>query len=286
LPVNIHPQAIVSPQAKLSRTVSVGPFCIIEPNVVIGDGCTLAARVVVKSGTTIGPNNHIFEGAVLGGIPQHTRPPAQFGGLRIGANNTVRENCTIHRALHEGAETTVGEHNYLMVGVHIAHDCHVGNHTIFANNALLAGHVTVGDRAFISGAVAVHQFCRIGQLAMVGGHARVVQDVPPFMMIDGVTGYVVGLNLVGLRRNAFTTEQVCDLKAAYRLIYRSGLKWTEVLDQLKRNHKTGPAAELLPFLSQGTRGFVQERRMPPNATLKLRRASDEEGGQTLQVKAG
>ena len=285
--MNIHPLAIVSPQATLGSGVTVGPFCIVEPDVIIGDGCTLASRVVVKSGTTLGANNYLWEGTVVGGLPQHTRPPAQFGRLSIGSGNTLRENCTVHRALHAGAETVVGDDNYLMVGTHVAHDCHVGNNTIFANNALLGGHVKVGDRAFISGAVAVHQFCRIGTLAMVGGHARVVQDVPPFMMIDGVSGYIVGLNLVGLRRNGYSAEEVVQLKAAYRLIYRSGLKWTEILDQLKRKFVAGAAAEFHRFLSEGTRGFVQERRMPPNATLKLRRASDDEHtDQTYQVKAG
>ncbi len=284
--MNIHPQAIVSPQAKLGPGVSVGPFCILESEVEIGENCSLAARVVVKNGTTLGCNNRVHEGAVLGGTPQHTRPPSEFGRLVIGSGNTVRENCTIHRALHFGAETVIGDNNYLMVGAHVAHDCHIGHHTIFANNVLLAGHVTVGDRAFVSGAVAVHQFCRIGQFAMVGGHARVVQDVPPYVMVDGVTGYIVGLNLVGLRRNGFTPEQVIELKNAYRLIYRNGLKWTEVLDQLRRRFSSGAAAEFHAFLSQGTRGFVQERRMPPNATLKLRRNSDEEGGHSLQVRAG
>ncbi len=285
--MNIHPLAIVSPQATLGTDVTVGPFCIVEPDVVLGDGCTLASRVVVKSGTTLGANNHLWEGTVVGGLPQHTRPPAQFGRLVIGSGNTLRENCTVHRALHAGAQTVIGDNNYLMVGAHIAHDCQVGNHTVFANNALLAGHVTVGDRAFISGAVAVHQFCRIGALAMVGGHARVVQDVPPYMMVDGTSGYIVGLNLVGLRRNGFSAEEVVQLKTAYRLIYRSGLKWTEILDQLKRRFEVGAAGEFHRFLSEGTRGFVQERRMPPNATLKLRRASDDEQhSQTFQVKAG
>lgn len=284
--MNIHPQALVSPQAELGKGVTIGPFTIIEPDVIVGDGCTLAARVTVKSGTILGANNHVAEGAVLGGVPQHTRPPAEFGRLLIGSGNTLRENCTLHRALHVGAQTMVGDHNYLMVGTHVAHDCRIGNHTIFANNALLAGHVTVDDRAFVSGAVAVHQFCRIGRLAMVGGHARVVQDVPPYMMVDGVTGCIVGLNLVGLRRNGFAADEVLQLKSAYRLIYRSGLRWTEVLDHLKRRFDHGAAAEFHRFLSHGTRGFVQERRMPPGATLKLRRATDEDQRQVFQAKAG
>jgi UDP-N-acetylglucosamine acyltransferase len=179
----------------------------------------------------------------------------------------------------------VGDHNLLMVGTHVAHDCTVGNNIVFANNALLGGFVTIGDRAFVSGAVAVHQFCRIGQMAMVGGCARVVQDVPPYVTVDGHTGMIVGLNLVGLRRNGFGPQEIAQLKAAYRVIYRRSLRWTDVLEQLKKEFSTGPAADFHPFLSQGTRGFVQERRMPPGATLKLRRASDDDHHEDRRLSA-
>lgn len=284
--MNIHPLAIVSPQARLGQGTTVGPFSIIEPDVVVGEHCTLNARVVIKSGTTLGDNNSIFEGAVLGGCPQHIRMPERLGRVVIGSNNTIRENVTVHRALHEGATTTIGSHNLLMVGVHVAHDCAVGDHVIMANNVLLGGFVSVGDRAFVSGAVGVHQFCRIGRLAMVGGCARIVQDIPPYVMIDGHSGLIVGLNLVGLKRNGYGPDDVAQLKAAYRAIYRRGLRWVDVLETLKREFTAGPAADFYPFLSIGTRGFIQERRMPPNATLKLRLASDDEGDRGLSAKAG
>ncbi len=283
--MNIHPQAIVSPHARLGRDITVGPFSIIEADVEIGDHCTLASGVVIKNGTTLGARNTVFEGAVLGGFPQHARMPERLGRVVIGSHNTIRENCTIHRALNDGSLTRVGSNNLLMVGVHVAHDCVVGDNTIFANNALLGGFVTVGERAFVSGAVGVHQFCRIGRLAMIGGCARVVQDVPPYVLVDGHSGLIVGLNLVGLRRNGYTAEEIAQLKSAYRLIYRSGLRWVEILEQLKQ-FTTGPAADFHAFLSQGTRGFVQERRMPPGATLKLRRASDEEHDGGRISKAG
>ena len=285
--MNIHPQALVSPQAKLGHGVTVGPFSIVEADVTIGDHCTLAARVVIKSGTTLGHHNQVFEGAVVGGLPQHTRMPEQLGRVEIGSHNTIRENCTIHRALHEGTITKVGDNNLLMVGVHIAHDCTVADNTIFANNVLLGGFVNVGERAFVSGGVGVHQFCRIGRLAMVGGCARIVQDVPPYVTIDGHSGLIVGLNLVGLRRNGYSPDDIVQLKEAYRLIYRHGLRWVEVLEHLKEEFTTGPAADFYPFLSQGKRGFVQERRMPPTATLKLRRESDDESeDRGLSAKAG
>ncbi len=285
--MNIHAQAVVSPHATLGHDITIGPFCVVEEDVSIGDHCTLASRAVVKNGTTLGSHNVICEGAVIGGPPQHTKNSDRLGRVEIGSTNVIRENVTIHRALQEGSVTKVGDHNLLMVGSHIAHDCTVGNNIILANNVLLGGFVTVGDRAFLAGAVAVHQFCRIGRLVMLGGCARVVQDVPPFVTIDGQSGMVVGLNLVGLRRSGFATAEIAQLKNAYRLIYRRGLRWVEVLEQLKAEFSTGPAADFHPFFSQGTRGFVQERRTPPKATLKLRRVTDDDNdGQQVRAKAG
>jgi UDP-N-acetylglucosamine acyltransferase len=280
--VSIHPLSLVSPQAKIGRNVSVGPYSIVEADVEIGDNCELASGVVVKSGVTLGSDNRVMEGTVLGGPPQHTQMPSKIGRLAIGRGNVFRENCTVHRALHEGAVTTIGDHNLLMVGTHVAHDCRVGNHIIFANNALLAGHVAVEDRAFISGAVGIHQFCRIGQLVMLGGHARVVQDVPPFVTVDGISSCIVGLNLVGLRRGGYKAAEIAELKAAYRLIYRSGLKFADILRQLSVRFSSGPAAAYHAFFSTGTRGFAQERRMPPGATLKLRRPADDEESQIFE----
>ncbi len=154
-----------------------------------------------------------------------------------------------------------------------------------ANNSLLAGHVTVGDRAFVSGAVAVHQFCRIGQMAMVGGHARVVRDVPPYVTIDGTTGEVVGLNLIGLKRNGFNQEQIGVLKAAYRVIYRSGLPWREMLARLTAEYADGPAAAMVEFLHGGSRGFTQERRPPRSVTLKLHKEEELETPASVPLPA-
>jgi len=286
--VRIHAQAIVSPMARIGRGVEIGPFCVVEPHATLGDGCRLESRVVVKSGTTLGSNNWVFEGAVLGGMPQHVHTPEQPGTVIIGCGNTIRENVTVHRALEEDEATIVGDNNLLMVNVHIAHDCRVGNHTIFANNAMLAGHVTVGDRAYVSGAVAVHQFCRIGSLAMVGGQSHVNKDVPPYVTIDGLSSHVVGLNQIGLRRAGFSGEDLQRLKEAYRVIYRSGLGWNEILLRLREEFSDGPAALYYQFLSTTTRGIISERRLPPGATLKLRRASEEQPEHEAQwrVKVG
>jgi UDP-N-acetylglucosamine acyltransferase len=286
--MTIHPLAIVSPEAQIGKHVTIGPFAVIESDVVIGEGCRIAAHAVIKDGTTLGSHNEIGEAAIVGGHPQHLKKPEQLGRLVIGSHNIIREHATLHRAMKPEAATTVGDHNMFMAGAHVAHDCCVGNRVVLANNALLAGHVIVEDAAFLSGAVGVHQFCRIGTLAMVGGLGRVVQDVPPYVLIDGISGCVVGLNLVGLRRNGFTTEQVAELKRAYRLIYRRGTKWTEILEALQSEFSEGPAAVFHQFLSGGKRGFVQERRLPPGATIKLRPQAEnsvETGESQLGVPA-
>lgn len=280
----IHPLAVVHPGAKLGVDVEIGPFAIVESDTSIGDRCRIHPFVSIKQGTTLGPDNQVFERATIGGLPQHSHMNAHVGRLEVGSSNTIRENVTIHRALAADQSTRVGDHNLLMVGVHVAHDCIVGNHTIFANNAMLAGHVVVEDRAYISGNVGVHQFCRVGQMAMLGGLARVVKDVPPFVTIDGSTGFVVGLNTIGLRRRGYTTAAISELKAAYRLIYRSGLKWQQIVDRLQQDFATGPAAPFGEFMNHVTRGIVAERRLPPGAGIKLSEEAASEPN--LQFRVG
>ncbi|HWA97596.1 MAG TPA: acyl-ACP--UDP-N-acetylglucosamine O-acyltransferase [Pirellulales bacterium] len=265
----IHPLAVVHPTAQLGVDVEIGPFAIVEADVVLGDRCSLDAYVMVRQGTRLGPDNRVFERASLGGLPQHMRMSDECGTLAIGAANTIRENVTVHRALRAGSVTRIGSSNLLMVGSHVAHDCIVGDHTIIANNAMLAGHVTVDDRAYVSGGVGVHQFCRVGRLAMIGGLARVVKDVPPYVTIDGRSGYVVGLNTVGLRRAGYKADEIAGLKAAYRTIYRTGLTWNEILERMHTDYATGPAAAFAPFLAQSTRGVTAERRLPPGASVKM-----------------
>jgi UDP-N-acetylglucosamine acyltransferase len=272
--MNIHPLAIVSPQAQIGSQVTIGPFAVVEADVVIGEGCRIASHAVIKDGTTLGPHNEVGEAAILGGHPQHLNKPPQLGRLVIGTGNIIREHATLHRSMKPDSATVIGDHNLIMVGAHVGHDCRLGNHVVLVNDVLLGGHVTVEDRAIVSGGVGVHQFCRIGSLAMIAGLARVVQDVPPYVLVDA-NGCVVGLNRVGLRRNGFGTEQVAELKRAYRMIYRRGMNWTEILEELKSEFTSGPAAAFHEFLSAGKRGFVQERRMPPGATIKLRPQAEE-----------
>jgi UDP-N-acetylglucosamine acyltransferase len=271
----ISPWAVVSPSASIGQDVEIGPFCVIEPNVTVDDGCVLDAHVVLKSGTTLGPNNRIFEGAVIGGLPQHLHVPENPGGVVIGSGNTIRENVTIHRSLDPDEATSIGDNNLLMVNTHVAHDCRVGNNVIMTNNSMLAGHVTVGDRAYLSGAAAAHQFCRIGSLAMVGGQAHLVKDVPPFVTVDGLSSLVVGLNQIGLRRAGYSGAEVRRLKDAYRVIYRSGLTWNEILAKLREEFTEGLAASFYQFLSTTTRGITCERRPPPGATIRINTEADE-----------
>lgn len=282
--MSIHPLAVVSPGARLGTGVRIGAFATVEDDVELGDHCVVASGAVLKAGVTAGASNEFCEHTVIGGAPQHVARPTDIGRVVIGENNVFREHVTIHRALKPGVATVIGSHNYVMAAAHFGHDVTIGNHVIVANAALLGGHVTVEDRAFVSGAVAVHQFVRIGKLAMVGGHARVVQDVPPFMLIDGQSGCVVGLNNVGLRRSGHSSEDIADLKAAYRVIYRRGLPWKEVLDALRSDFTSGPVAHLRDFLGGGSRGFAQERRAPPVPTLRLR--VPEEDAAAVRAKAG
>jgi UDP-N-acetylglucosamine acyltransferase len=274
--VSIHPLAVVSPMAEISPGVKIGPLCVIESDVTIGPGCILESHVVIKQGTTLGAQNRVFEGAVLGGLPQHVHIPEKPGKVVIGSGNTIRENVTIHRALDEHRATVVGDNCLLMVNAHVAHDCHLGNNVILTNNVMLAGHITVGERAYLSGAAGVHQFCRIGMLAMVGGQAHLTQDVPPYVTVDGLSSMVVGLNQVGLRRAGFDLAKVQQLKEAYRVIYRSGMMWKQILEVLRTDFAIGPAALFYEFLSTTKRGIVSERRMPPGATLKIQPREEEQ----------
>lgn len=266
----IHPTAVVDSRAELGTDVVIGPLCVVEAGAVIGDGCTLEARAVVKARTTLGCQNEIGEGAVIGGKAQHLHVHDPGGTLTIGSHNRIRENVTMHRGWANDATTTIGDHNLFMVGSHVGHDCRVGSNCVLVNHVLLGGHVQVEDRAYLGGASAVHQFCRIGRLAMIGGLAKVTQDVPPFVMVEGsAPSQVIGLNKVGLRRNGYTAEQVHQLKQAYRVIYREGLRWSEVLAILEADFQDGPAAAFSEYFKSGKRGFTQERRISRRATLKI-----------------
>jgi UDP-N-acetylglucosamine acyltransferase len=273
--VKIHPTAVVSPRAVVHSSVELGPFCVVEAEAVIGQGCKLAGRSTVKAHTVLGRDVVVGEGAVLGGLAQHISPPEHAGRVIIGERTVIRENVTVHRAMNATGETRVGADCLLMVGSHVAHDCSVGNRVILTNNVLLGGHVQVGNRAVLGGAAAVHQHCRGGRLAMVAGCARVIQDVPPFVLTDGDGAMIVGLNRIGLRRSGMDARDIDELKRAYRLIYRQGLPFDDMVAAVEQEFTTGPAAEFAEFFRTSKRGFVQERRSPPKIALRVHPAADE-----------
>ncbi|MDR0522480.1 MAG: acyl-ACP--UDP-N-acetylglucosamine O-acyltransferase, partial [Planctomycetaceae bacterium] len=283
----INPFTIVSPDAQIGENVIIGPFSLIESGVSIGSNCVLDSHTVIKTGVTIGKDNRIGTGSVIGGLPQHISAPPPFGQIKIGDGNVFRENTTVHRSLKENDSTVIGDGNYLMAGAHVAHDCKIGNHNILVNNVLLGGHVTVGHRVNIGGGSAIHQFCRIGSLAMVGGLSRVIQDVPPFMMVDGTSGKIVGLNQIGLRRNGRTTAEIRELKAAYLLLYRSGYTWNEILASFQEHYSVGTAAELTQFLQTSKRGILRERSRPHLRVMEAEETANESGAAAIiRVNAG
>ncbi|MDR1053685.1 MAG: acyl-ACP--UDP-N-acetylglucosamine O-acyltransferase [Planctomycetaceae bacterium] len=273
--MNIDSLSVISPSAKIGSNVEIGAFCIIEPDVIIGDDCRFMSRVTVKRGVVIGDKNIFCEGATVGNLPQHTAVGDHTGGVVIGNNNVFRENVTIHRAMHEQSATTIGNSNYFMVNAHVAHDCKVGNNNIIVNNVMLAGHVEIGDRVNIGGAAGVHQFCRVGSYAMVGAQAHVIQDVLPFVTVDGLTSRIVGLNLVGLRRNGYSTGEINILKEVYMLVYRSGLAWKDILQKLQDQYSTGIAAEVTKFVMTTKRGIVHEGRYAENSLIKFCRPTED-----------
>ena len=265
--MQIHPTAIVDSRAKIGRDAQIGPFCIVEDGATIGEGAILEARVTIKRGTIMGANNHVFEGATIGGLPQCVGLSEEdCGGVIIGDGNVIRENVTIHRSMRATDSTVIGDDCMLMVNAHVAHDCHLGNNVIMANNAMLAGHVVVGNRAFISGAAGAHQFVRIGACAMVGGQAHLVRDVPPFVTVDGLSSQVVGLNLVGLRRAGYSSSDVKTLKEIYRVLYKSDLNWGEIVEKISREYTEGVGLEMARFIAATSRGITFERSCLPTAS--------------------
>ena len=213
---SIHATAIVDDKAQIHSSVIIGPYSVVGPNVVLEDGCRLESHVVIAGNTRLGSNNHVFPFASIGLQPQDLKYKGEESTLEIGSGNVIREHVTMNPGTGGGGMVTqVGDDCLFMVGAHVAHDCQIGDSVIVTNNVLLAGHVFVEDGAFLSGAVAVHQFCRIGRYAMVGGQAHITQDVPPFVTVDGKTSQIVGLNMVGLRRHGVTGEQLQELKEVY-----------------------------------------------------------------------
>ena len=255
--MTIHPTAIIAPSARLGADVKVGPYAVIEPATEIGIGTEIRAHAVIKRFTSLGPNNVVHEGAILGGEPQDLGFKECESYLRVGASNTFREGVTIHRGTKPGSETVIGSNCLIMAYGHVAHNCRLGDRVIIANNVALAGYVDIGEGAFISGGVVVHQFSRVGRLAMIGGNSKIVQDCLPFVVTDGVPGRARGLNLVGLRRSGFKSKEIQGLKEAYRLLLRSGLVLEAALTRMAEVDDS-LVSHLIEFVRGSSRGFCRE----------------------------
>lgn len=234
--VRVHPTAIVEKGAQLGKGVQVGPFCVVGSKAVLHDWVRLDSHVTVQGRTTIGERSAIYQFATIGVIPQDLKFRNEDTELIIGAENSIRQYVNISIGTEGGGgRTVIGRRNLLMVYVHVAHDCVIGDNCVFANAVSLAGHVTVKDHAFLGGYAAVHQFVKIGELAMLGGGSMVVQDVPPFVMVQGDRAAPIGLNIVGLKRAGFSTEEVKDIKTMYRLLYNENLTVEDCLSRIERD---------------------------------------------------
>jgi UDP-N-acetylglucosamine acyltransferase len=247
----IHPHATVGPQCV------VGDYCVIESDVVIGAFCRFEPHVYVKRWTALGERNEISAGTVLGTDPLDKAFSGERSYLRIGNGNKIREHYTISRGTEPESVTVIGDDNYIMTSGHIAHNCIIGNQTVIASCALVAGYVEVEDQAFISGGVVIHQFSKIGRLAMIGGNTRVNSDVPPFFLYSDFNVAPKGLNLVGLKRAGFKPSEIALLKTAYRLLYHSGLKLNDALQRIEAEVPTEHTRHLVAFIRSSKRGICR-----------------------------
>ncbi len=256
----IHPTAIVSPLAKLGNNVRIGPFCVVGANVEIGDDCVLHSHAVIEGHAKIGRGNEFFSFSVIGGKTQDLKYQGEPTYLEVGDHNVFREGVTVHRGTHEGLPTRIGSHNLLLAYSHVAHDCQLGNHIILSGGAGLAGHITVEDYAIVSGMAAAHQFCRIGKHSIIGGMSKAVQDVPPFMIVDGNPASTRGLNLVGLQRRGFCEEDIKALKSAYKKLFlKKDQNLANAISSLKATHDadTPHVAHLIHFIENSERGIIR-----------------------------
>jgi UDP-N-acetylglucosamine acyltransferase len=248
----IHPDAVIGPATR------IGEYCVIESEVHIGASCMLEPYVYIKRWTTLGDDNEISAGTVLGTDPFDKGFSGERSYLRIGNRNKIREHYTISRGTAPESTTEIGDANYIMSSGHIAHNCKLGDNIVVASCALLAGYVEVEDQAFISGGVVVHQFSKIGRLAMIGGNTRVNSDVPPFFLYSGFNVEAKGLNVVGLKRAGYKASDVATLKKAYQLLYRSGLKLDDALVRIETELPTPETQHLIAFIRRSERGICRE----------------------------
>jgi len=255
----IHPTAAVHVSAILGQGVQVGPYCIINEGVSIGDHTTLKAHVMVDKWCLIGKHNAIEFGAVIGSEAQDVKYKGEYAKVHIGDHNQIREYVTINRATGKDSVTSIGSHNMLLTNTHIGHNCTIGNHVVMANVVHLGGHVVVEDNATIGGLTGIHQFVRVGKGTMIGGYSRLIQDVPPYMLCDGNPAYVRNLNAIGCKRSGMSKASLSELKALYKLLYRSNLNTKQALKAYEPAHDSEEVNHLIQFItSDASRGISKK----------------------------
>jgi UDP-N-acetylglucosamine acyltransferase len=257
----IHPSAVVDADAVLGDGVVVGPFAVIGARVAVGDRCRIDSHVTLEGPTTLGPDNHVFPHASIGTAPQDLKYGGEATSLEIGAGNQFREFCTINRGTAGGGGVTrIGDHNLFMAGSHVGHDSQVGSHTVFANSGTLAGHVEVGDWAVVGAFSAVHQFCRVGAHAYLGGYTVVTMDALPYAISVGQKAACMGLNRIGLKRRGFDDDTLRRLEGALRLLTRPGLNRSQALERLRGEAGDPHVRALVEFVEESERGFIRASR--------------------------
>ena len=256
----IDPRSIIDPSAIIGKNVSIGPYSIIGPEVAIGEDSVIESHVVIKGKTTIGSGNHIYSFASIGDDPQDKKYNNEDTAVEIGNKNTIREYTTINKGTAQDVGTTrLGDDNWIMAYVHIAHDCQVGNKTIFANNTTLGGHVIVGDYVIFGGFSGAHQFCKIGAHSFLGMYSGIARDLPPYVIVMGQPAEPRGINLEGLKRRDFNSDQIRNIKSAYKYLYMSELRLEEAISKIQTIEDiAGEIITLVEFLQDATRGIVRK----------------------------
>jgi len=254
----IHPNSSIHPKAQIGADCEIGPFCVIGEHVTLGDRCHLHSHVVIDGHTQIGHSNEMFPFSAIGMKTQDLKYKGGAPRLNVGNHNVFREGVTIHCATNDNEATVVGSHNLFIIQAHVAHDCILGDHIIMSGYAGLAGHCVVENHAILGGYVAVHQFCRIGKFAMIGGCTKIVQDVPPFVIVDGNPAETRTINKIGLERAGVSGEGQLALRSAYKIIFREGLSTSNALAKVEA--EVPPLAEvkhLVEFIRASQRGFCK-----------------------------
>ncbi len=248
----IHPTAVINKNAQIHPTVKIKPYAVIGAQVSIGANTVVGSHAIIDGFTTIGKDNQIFPGAAIGLEPQDLKYQGANSQVIIGDRNRIREYVTINRATNEGEATVIGDDNLLMAYSHVGHNCLIGNEVVIANSVAIAGHVQIESMAIISGVLGIHQFVQIGTMAMVGGMSRINRDVPPYMMVEGNPARVRSLNLVGLKRRGISSEEIRQLKKAFRLLYLQQMTRSEAIAQLNLLSDSQCIQHLRNFVEQSS----------------------------------